>query len=63
LLVQAPLGRANTEEAFKVAGDVSSKLSWLVAPVIGYFFAKSESPTRPEPGQQGGAQATAASHP
>lgn len=62
LLVQAPLGRANSEEAFKDAGDVGSKLSWLVAPVIGFFFAKSESPARSESDQQG-ASATAASRP
>jgi len=62
LLAQAPFGWADAEEAFKLAGDVSSKLSWLVAPMIGFFFAKSESPPRPESDQQGGAPAMGASH-
>ncbi len=61
LLAQAPLGWADAEEAFKVASDVSSKLSWLVAPAIGFFFAKSESPARAESDQQSAATATVAS--
>jgi hypothetical protein len=34
------IGKMNIEEALAFAGGAGPKLSWLVAPALGYFFAK-----------------------
>jgi hypothetical protein len=39
ILSQVLWGSTGLEDASKLAGDISRKLSWVVAPVIGYFFA------------------------
>ena len=46
MLAQALFGYESIDDSLKVVTQVSSKLSWLVAPVIGYFFAKSEGSAR-----------------
>jgi hypothetical protein len=39
-LLLAPIGRLTIDDALSFAGGVGPKLSWLVAPALGYFFAK-----------------------
>jgi len=39
-MFQVPLGLMPIEDALKTAGGAGSKLAWLVAPAIGYFFAR-----------------------
>ena len=39
-LVLVLIGQLKIEEALAFAGGIGPKLSWLVAPALGYFFAK-----------------------
>ena len=39
ILTRVVTGSAGLEESTKLAGEVSRKLAWVVAPVMGYFFA------------------------
>jgi hypothetical protein len=40
-IIRIPLGRTGIEEGIKVARESGGRLSWFVAPVMGYFFGKS----------------------
>jgi hypothetical protein len=39
-LLLVPIGQMRIEDALSFAGGAGPKLSWLVAPALGYFFAK-----------------------
>jgi hypothetical protein len=39
-LLLVPMGLLHIEDALSFAGTIGPKLSWLVAPALGYFFAK-----------------------
>jgi hypothetical protein len=43
-LLLVPIGRMTIEDALAFAGGAGPKLSWLVAPALGYFFAKPGDP-------------------
>jgi hypothetical protein len=42
LILLVPMQRLDWEAAIKLADSTGSKLSWLVAPVMGYYFGKSD---------------------
>jgi hypothetical protein len=39
-LILVPFGRMNIDESLAFASGTGTKLAWLVAPALGYFFAK-----------------------
>jgi hypothetical protein len=39
-LLLVPMGQLHIEDALRFANTAGPKLSWLVAPALGYFFAK-----------------------
>lgn len=39
-LVLVPLGRMNIDDSLAFASGSGTKLAWLVAPALGYFFAR-----------------------
>jgi hypothetical protein len=39
-LILVPLGRINIDDSLAFASGTGTKLAWLVAPALGYFFAK-----------------------
>jgi hypothetical protein len=43
-LVLVLVGQLNIEDALAFAGGIGPNLSWLVAPALGYFFAKPGEP-------------------
>jgi hypothetical protein len=43
-LLLVPLGKMRIEEALSFTSGTAPKLSWLVAPALGYFFAKPTEP-------------------
>ncbi|MGB8889002.1 MAG: hypothetical protein WCC87_19900 [Candidatus Korobacteraceae bacterium] len=40
-IIRIPLGLMPIEEGIKVAGESGARLSWVVAPAMGYYFGKS----------------------
>jgi hypothetical protein len=48
ILARVVTGSAGLEDAAKLAGEISRKLAWVVAPVMGYFFASdAKAASRP----------------
>ena len=39
-LILVPIGRMNIDDSLAFANGTGTKLAWLVAPALGYFFAK-----------------------